>query len=85
MYVVLADAVNYQPHGPWTIGRMERYHLKEIHVFLQEIAVFYQQLQIGILMFGVGLLQADTERTIFLKLRGLADVKLVVIALAVPL
>ena len=85
MDVIAANVVDYYLDGPRTVGLVEHDRLIEIDVLLGQVLIVNHELQIGILVFGVGLLQMNTERAFLLKLLRLVDVELVINVLTAPL
>ena len=85
MDVIVADVVDYYLDGLRTVGPVKHDRLVEIDVLLGQVLIVNHELQIGKLVFGVNLLQADTQRAFLLKLFRLVDVELVIIVLTAPL
>src|SRR5580704_3105668 len=80
LHLVLVDLVHYQLDGLRTIGEGEHQRLIKIHVLFFQLPVIHYQNEIVVTLFDVHLSQRKVEWSLPVKLLGLVNLKLVVIA-----
>ena len=83
--MILDDAGYYHFQRLLRVIWVEHCRLVEIQVLFRDLAIIHHEFEIRILVFGIGLSQADADRPSVRKLLGLVDIELVVIALTLSL
>src|SRR5258708_6074611 len=81
LHLILVDLVHYQFDGLRTVGEREHQRLKKIHVLLFKLPVIHYQNDIVVTLFDVHPSQGEAEWPLRVKLLGLVNLKLVIIAL----